>query len=35
MTWYGENLFRAHVPDGVDGLEVCAIDAAGNETCSH
>ena len=35
MTWYGENLFRARVPDGVDGLEVCAIDAAGNETCSR
>ena len=34
MTWYGENLFRAHVPADVAGLEVCAIDTAGNETCA-
>lgn len=35
MTWYGENLFRASlkVPSDADGLQVCAIDAAGNETC--
>jgi hypothetical protein len=34
MTWYGENLFRAR-PAGEGGeLEVCATDAAGNETCA-
>ena len=36
MTWYGEHLFRADVtvPAGASGLQVCAIDRAGNETCS-
>ena len=34
MTWYGENLFRANVPADVAGFEVCATDAAGNETCA-
>lgn len=34
MTWYGENLFWADVPAGASGVEVCAIDIAGNETCS-
>ena len=33
MTWYGENLFPATVPADVGTVEVCAIDAAGNETC--
>ena len=34
MTWYGENLFRARLPDGSSSVEVCATDAAGNEACS-
>jgi hypothetical protein len=34
MSWYGENLFRADVPDGVEQLEVCAVDAAGNQDCT-
>jgi hypothetical protein len=34
MTWYGENLFRARVAADVDDVEVCATDAAGNETCT-
>jgi hypothetical protein len=33
MIWYGENLFRAGIPAGVTDLEVCAVDAVGNETC--
>jgi hypothetical protein len=34
MTWYGENLFRATVPTDAGPVTVCAVDAAGNETCS-
>ncbi len=33
MRWYGEFLFVAQLPAGVIGAEVCATDAAGNETC--
>jgi hypothetical protein len=35
MTWYGENLFRAEldVPADASELQVCAVDAAGNEAC--
>lgn len=33
LVWYGENLFRAALPTGAAGVQVCAIDAAGNETC--
>lgn len=35
MVWYGEHLWRAdmELPARVSDLEVCAIDAAGNETC--
>jgi hypothetical protein len=33
LTWYGENLFRATVPGSAEDVEVCAVDAAGNETC--
>ena len=33
LAWYGENLFRATLPDGASFLEICAVDAAGNETC--
>jgi hypothetical protein len=33
MTWYGEALFHANVPDGA-AVEVCATDAAGNEGCA-
>ena len=37
MTWYGENLFRANVtlPAGASGVQVCAVDRAGNEACSE
>ncbi len=34
MIWYGENLFRADLPAGATSVEVCAIDAAGNQTCA-
>lgn len=34
MTWYGENLFRATLPDGAVPVVVCALDAAGNEGCA-
>jgi len=34
MTWYGENLFRADLPAGAAGAEVCAMDAAANEACA-
>ncbi len=34
MQWYGENLFRADVPRAARGVEVCATDAAGNQTCA-
>lgn len=33
LTWYGENLFRAGVPASTARADVCAVDAAGNETC--
>lgn len=33
MTWYGENLFTAAIPEGATGVQVCATDKAGNETC--
>ncbi len=33
MAWYGENLFRATSPKATDGIEVCAMDSAGNQTC--
>ncbi|HEX4982394.1 MAG TPA: VCBS repeat-containing protein [Ilumatobacteraceae bacterium] len=35
MRWYGEFLFSAQIPfdPGVTGVEVCATDAAGNDTC--
>jgi hypothetical protein len=35
MRWYGEFLFEARIPfeAGVTGVEVCAVDAAGNEAC--
>lgn len=35
MQWYGENLFRADVPRTAQQIEVCATDAAGNETCAE
>lgn len=34
MIWYGENLFRASLPDGVTAAQVCATDVAGNDACS-
>jgi FG-GAP-like repeat len=33
LAWYGEYLWRALVPANASGLRVCAVDAAGNETC--
>ena len=35
LAWYGEFLYRGTVavPPGSTGLEVCAVDQAGNETC--
>lgn len=33
LVWYGEYLWRAMVPDTATDLRVCAVDAAGNETC--
>jgi hypothetical protein len=33
LVWYGEYLWRAKVPMNAGGLQVCAVDAAGNETC--
>lgn len=35
MIWYGENLWRATLEDSTAEIEVCAIDAAGNETCAR
>jgi hypothetical protein len=32
MTWFGEYLWRADLPDG-DWIEVCATDVAGNRGC--
>jgi len=36
MTWYGENLFWApvQITNQDTGVQVCAIDRAGNEACS-
>ncbi len=34
MTWYGENLFRARLPERPPRYEVCATDRAGNQSCS-
>ncbi|CAN5772877.1 hypothetical protein BH23CHL7_BH23CHL7_05890 [soil metagenome] len=36
MTWYGENLFRVTVelPADASDVQVCAVDAVGNEGCS-
>lgn len=36
MEWYGEFLFRTTVsiPVGATGLQVCATDGSGNETCT-
>ena len=34
MTWYGENLFTARTPASATDVEVCATDAAGNQTCA-
>ncbi len=33
LVWYGEYLWRAVVPTNSSGLTICAVDAAGNETC--
>ena len=33
LVWYGEYLWRAEVPAKARGLRVCAVDAAGNESC--
>lgn len=33
LVWYGEYLWRAVVPTRAGGLRVCAVDAAGNESC--
>ncbi|MBY0490370.1 MAG: VCBS repeat-containing protein [Gemmatimonadaceae bacterium] len=33
LSWYGEYLWRALVPGTAADLRVCAVDAAGNETC--
>ena len=33
MTWYGEHLWRAQLPDDAIAEKICATDAAGNETC--
>lgn len=33
LWWYGEYLWRATVPLGASNIEICAMDAAGNETC--
>lgn len=33
LAWYGEYLWRAVIPTNAAGLQVCAMDAAGNETC--
>jgi hypothetical protein len=34
LTWYGENLFRVRLPSSANGVQVCAIDAAGNRSCA-
>lgn len=34
MKWYGETLWRADVPEGIEAFEICATDAAGNEGCA-
>ena len=33
MSWYGEYLWRATLPPGATEIEICAVDAAGNEMC--
>ena len=33
MRWYGEYLWSARAPAGVEALEICAADASGNEAC--
>ena len=37
LVWYGEYLFRAivEVPGGATGLQVCAVDRFGNESCAE
>ena len=35
MTWYGENLFRALLPERPSSYRVCATDRAGNQSCSE
>jgi hypothetical protein len=34
MAWYGENLFRARLPERPSRYRVCATDRAGNSSCS-
>ena len=34
MTWYGETLWTAAVPQGVTKYEICAVDRAGNRACA-
>jgi FG-GAP-like repeat len=34
MQWYGENFFRARLPRRSSSFRVCAVDRAGNRTCS-
>ena len=34
MTWYGEYLWSATVPESAVDLHVCAADRSGNETCA-
>jgi hypothetical protein len=34
MAWYGENLFRARLPERPKSYRVCATDRAGNQSCS-
>jgi len=33
LAWYGEYLWRATVPKNAGAIRVCAVDAAGNESC--
>ena len=35
MIWYGENLWRARLENAAEAVEICAIDAAANETCAQ
>jgi hypothetical protein len=34
MVWYGEHLWRSESAVGAGDHRVCAIDAAGNRSCS-